>query len=314
MATHGLIPHTGVFGLEPTIDYTGPMTRSVDDLATVLDCVAGRDGYDPRQAAVPEDLPNYRDALGRGVEGLRIGLLEEGFGVENAEPAVDDAVREAVAVLERAGATVSTVSVPDHATSSAAVIPIYLEGARLAWDTNLGGGLAKSFYPASIMATFGRAKRSHSHELPLNLKVMLLSATYARERYNGRLYAKAQNLRPVIVRQYLEAFAGVDLLAMPTVPIRAHPYAEPADHVEAFDRTLFGGELGDDLGLIIHNTAPFNYTGFPSLSVPCAGVTGMPVGLQLTAPYFREDELIRAAHAYQESVNWESCFPKRGDA
>ena len=113
MATHGLIPHTGVFGLEPTIDYTGPMTRTVDDLAAVLDCVAGRDGYDPRQASVPEDLPRYRDALGRGVEGLRIGLLEEGFGVENGEPVVDDAVREAVAVLEQAGATVRTVSVPE---------------------------------------------------------------------------------------------------------------------------------------------------------------------------------------------------------
>ncbi len=314
MATHGLIPHTGVFGLEPTIDYTGPMTRTVDDLATVLDCVAGRDGYDPRQASMPEPLPKYRDALGRGVEGLTVGLLEEGFGVENGEPAVEEAVREAVAVLERAGASVRTVSVPGHLTASLAVIPLYLEGARLAYDTNLGGGLVKSFYPSSLMATFGRAKRSHSHELPLNFKVMLLSATYARERYNGRLYAKAQNLRPVIVQGYLDAFGDVDLLAMPTVPIRAHPYSEPADYVEAFDRTLFGGEKGDDLGLIIHNTAPFNYTGFPSISVPCAGVAGMPVGLQLVAPWFREDELIRAAHAYQESVDWESCFPKRSSA
>ena len=309
MATHGLIPHTGVFGLEPTIDYTGPMTRTVDDLATVLECVAGRDGYDPRQASVPADLPSYRGSLGKGVGGLRIGILEQGFGVENGEPAVDDAVHEALAVLERAGATLHRVSVADHPTASAAVIPLYLEGARLAYDTNLGGGLAKSFYPSSLMATFGRAKRSHSHELPLNFKVMLLSATYARERYNGRLYAKAQNVRPVIVRQYLDAFAEVDLLAMPTVPIRSHPYAEPRDYVEAFDRTLFGGEQGDDLGLIIFNTAPFNYTGFPSLSVPCAGVTGMPVGMQLVAPYFREEELIRAAHAYQESVDWGSCFP-----
>ena len=314
MPTHGLIPHTGVFGLEPTIDYTGPMTRTVDDLAAVLDCVAGRDGYDPRQASVPEELPSYRGALGKGVDGLRIGLLEEGFGVGNGEEAVDDAVREAVAVLEKAGAAVRTVSVPDHPTASTAVIPLYLEGARLAYDTNLGGALAKSFYPASLMAAFGRAKRSHSHEMPLNFKAMLISATYARERYNGRLYAKAQNLRPVIVRQYLDAFADVDLLAMPTVPIRSHPYAEPRDFVEALDRTLFGGRLGDDLGLIIHNTAPFNYTGFPSLSVPCAGVAGMPVGLQLVAPCFREDVLIRAAHAYQESVDWEGCFPQRSPA
>ena len=312
MATHGLIPHTGVFGLEPTIDYTGPMTRTVDDLATVLDCVAGRDGYDPRQASVPEDLPRYRDSLGKGVEGLtdRPSSTRDSGSRTVKRPSTTQSAKRSRS-SSRAGATVRTVSVSVHRTASAAVIPIFLEGARLAWDTNLGGGLAKSFYPSSTMATFGRAKRSHSHELPLNLKVMLLSATYARERYNGRLYAKAQNLRPVIVRQYLEAFADVDLLAMPTVPIRSHPYAEPADYVEAFDRTLFGGELGDDLGPIIHNTAPFNYTGFPSISVPCAGVSGMPIGLQLTAPHFREDELIRAAHAYQVSVDWESCFPER---
>ena len=309
MATHGLIPHTGVFGLEPTIDYAGPMTRTVEDLAAVLECVAGPDGYDPRQAALPAELPDYRGGLGRGAEGLRIGLLTEGFGVPGGEPAVDDAVREALAVLEQAGAELRTVSVPDHPTASAAVVPLYLEGARLAYDTNLGGALAKSYYPASIMATFGRAKRSHSHELPLNLKLLLISGTYARRRYNGRLYAKAQNVRPVIVRQYLDVFAEIDLLAMPTVPIRSHPYSEPKDYVEAIDHTLFGGERGDDLGLIIHNTSPFNYTGFPSLSVPCAGVAGMPVGMQLVAPFFREDLLIRAAHAYQTSVDWEACFP-----
>ena len=81
MPTHGLVPHTGVFGLEPTIDYVGPMARTVDDIAVSLQCLAGRDGLDPRQADVPAALPRYTDALARGASGLRIGLLEEGFGV-----------------------------------------------------------------------------------------------------------------------------------------------------------------------------------------------------------------------------------------
>ena len=309
MATHGLIPHTGVFGLEPTIDFVGPMTRTVEDLAQVLACVAGRDGYDPRQADVPPALPDYTGALGRGVKGLRIGVLTEGFGVEGGEPEVDDTVREALAVLENAGASLRPVSVPAHLNASLAILPLFLEGAKLGYDTNLGGAFAKSFYPASLMATFGRAKRSHSHELPLNYKLLVLSGTYAQQRFNGRLYAKAQNARPAIVRQYLGAFADVDLLAMPTVAVRSHRYEAAKDYVEAIDRTLFGGERGDDVGVIIHNTAPFNYTGFPALSVPCAGTKGMPVGLQLVAPFHRENLILQAAHAYQESVDWESVYP-----
>ena len=84
MPTHGLVPHTGVFGLEPTIDYVGPMARTVDEVARVLECVAGPDGFDPRQAKVPAALPKYTQSLGRGAKGLRIGLLEQGFGVKGA--------------------------------------------------------------------------------------------------------------------------------------------------------------------------------------------------------------------------------------
>jgi hypothetical protein len=112
LATHGLVPHSGVFGLEPTIDYVGPMARTVEDVALSLSCLAGRDGFDPRQADVPASLPGYTDALSRGVKGLRIGLLEEGFGVKGGDRMVDEAVMEAVRTLERAGARVTRVSVP----------------------------------------------------------------------------------------------------------------------------------------------------------------------------------------------------------
>ena len=222
---------------------------------------------------------------------------------------VERTVTEALAVVKGAGARLESVSVPMHRTASQAVLPLYLEGARALHDGNCGGAFGKNFYPAAFMATFGRAKRSHSHELPLNLKLMLLSGNYAHDRYNGRLYAKAHNVRPTIVAQYHEVFRQVDLLAMPTVPVKSHPYKTPADFAEAIDRTLFGGELGADLGLLIANTAPFNYTGFPALSLPCGISQGLPVGLQLVAPYFREDVLIRVAHAYQRAVDWRSFFP-----
>ena len=309
MATHGLIPHTGVFGLEASVDYVGPMTRTVEDTARVLDCVAGADGYDPRQADVPATLPGYTEGLDRGVSGLTIGILDEGLGADGGDRAVDDAVLEALSVLEKAGATLRRISVPDHLTASLAVLPLYFEGGRRLYDTNLGGAFAKSFYPTSMMMTFGRAKRSHSHELPLNLKLNLLSGTYAEQRYNGRLYAKAHNVRPTIVGQYLAAFETVDVIAMPTVAITAPLYQTSSDYAEAIDRTLFGGQIGGDLAMAIRNTAPFNYTGFPSLSVPCAKLNGLPVGLQLTAPMFNEQALLRVGHAFQSSIDWRSLLP-----
>ena len=78
-ATHGLIPHSGVFGLEPSVDYVGPMTRTVEDLAVVLQCLAGPDGYDPRQGSVPATLPDYVGALDKAIDSVRIGVLGEGF-------------------------------------------------------------------------------------------------------------------------------------------------------------------------------------------------------------------------------------------
>ena len=308
-ATHGLIPHSGVFGLEASLDHVGPMTRTVEDLALVLQCIAGVDGYDPRQSGTPDTLPDYVGTLGKGVDGLKIGVLAEGFGSPEADAAVESTVREAIGVIESLGARLQNVSVPLHRAASRILPPLFLEGARSSYDTNFAGAFGASFYPASFMAAFGRAKRSHSHELPLNLKLLLLAATHAHERYNGRLYAKAQNVRPVVCAQYRAAFADADLLAMPACPITARRYETPTDYADAIERTLFGGDLGQDIGVLGANTMSFNYTGHPALSVPCGKSKGLPVGLQLVAPQFREDLLVRVAHAYQRAVDWESFYP-----
>jgi len=82
-------------------------------------------------------------------------------------------------------------------------------------------------------------------------------------RSNGRFYAKAQNVRPTITKQFLDEFEKVDVLSMPTVPRKANAYKDPIDYKDAIDQTLFGGERGSDIELIIANTAPYNYTGFP---------------------------------------------------
>jgi amidase len=187
---------------------------------------------------------------------------------------------------------------------------LFLEGARGGYDTNFAGSFGESFCPASFMAAFGRAKRSHSHELPLNLKLILMAGEYAHERYDGRLLAKAQSVRPTVTAQYNAAFQRCDVLVMPTCPVKAHAYVTPENPLDGIDRTLFGGDLGQDIAVLGANTSPFNYTGFPAVSIPCGKSDGLPVGLQLVAPHFREDLLIRVAHAYQRSVDWESFYPK----
>jgi amidase len=308
-ATHGLVPHSGVFGLEASVDYVGPMTRTVEDAAVVLQAIAGRDGFDPRQAAVPAKLPDYVGELGKEIGGLKIGLLAEGFGLPGGTSEVEDVVNNAIGVLKNLGATLKSVSVPLHQMAWLAMGPIFVEGARAAFDSNCSGAFGGSFMPASFMAAFGRAKRSHSHELPLNFKLIVLAGVYAHERLSGKLYAKSYATRPTITAQYREAFKDVDLLVMPTCPITAPLYETPNDFGDAIDLTMFGGGRGFDIGVLGSNTSAFNFTGYPALSVPCGKVNGLPVGLQLVAPHFRDDLLIRVAHAYQRSVDWQSFFP-----
>ena len=304
MATHGLIPHTGVFGLEPTIDFVGPMARTVEDIATVLECVAGPDGYDPLQANLPAPLPKYTDVLSRGVKGLKIGVLAEGFGVKGGDQDVDDVVVEAISVLERNGAQAEKVSVPLHTKATPPLLALFAEGGKRMYDTNLGGTFAKTYYPSSLISIFGRLRQTHGQAFPPNLKVGLMLGHYLQEYYGGRLYAKAQNVRPTFVKQYGDVFAHVDVLAMPTIPIKALFWPEPKDHEEALEHTLFGGELGMDWGVVAPNICPFNYTGHPAISIPCGKSDGLPIGLQLVAPHFREDVLLQAAYAYEQSVDW----------
>ena len=309
MATHGLIPHTGVFGLDPSIDYVGPMTRTVEDLTAVLSCVAGPDGYDPRQTQLPARLPDYGQALSRGIDGITIGVLSEGFGFAGSQPEVEQAVHAALASLEGAGARLSSVSVPLHDKALLALLPIYFEGGKHMFETNLGGAFARTYYPSSLISSFGRFKHGHDHELPLNYKLGLLMGAYLSRFTHGRLYAKGHNVRPTFVKQYNQALSQADVLALPTSPMTAPVYRQPQDAQEAIEHTLFGGQLGMDLGLVAHNTAPFNLTGHPALSIPCGKVDGLPVGLMLVGPYFREDLLLQVAAVYQSLVNWADFFP-----
>ena len=148
--THGLVPYTGVMPIEPTIDHTGPITGNVSDNALLLEVIAGADGLDPRQYKPRVD--EYTKALGRGAGGMRIGVVQEGFGLENSEPGVDAKVRAAAERFRALGATVEDVSIPMHSDGLAIWTPVALEGATSTMMKGNGFGTSwKGLYVTSLL-------------------------------------------------------------------------------------------------------------------------------------------------------------------
>ena len=288
--THGLVPYTGIMPIELTLDHAGPMTATVADNALLLEVLAGADGLDPRQYA-PRTAP-YTEALGRGVDGLRIGLVKEGFGHHNSEKDVDASVRSAAAVFGKLGAKVGEVSVPMHAMGPAIWSPIALEGAtELMMKGNGFGTNWRGLYVTSLIDAHS-AWRHRADELSDTLKLSMLLGHYFVKHHRGHFYAKAQNLSRKLRDAYDAALADCDVLVMPTLPLKATPLP-PADAPrEVSIQRAFE---------MISNTAPFDATGHPAMSVPCGQSDGLPIGLMLIGKHWEESTIYRAAHAFEQA-------------
>ena len=288
--THGLVPYTGIMPIELTLDHAGPMTATVADNALLLEVLAGADGLDPRQYA-PRTAP-YTEALGRGVDGLRIGLVKEGFGHHNSEKDVDASVRSAAAVFGKLGAKVGEVSVPMHAMGPAIWSPIALEGAtELMMKVNGFGTNWRGLYVTSLIDAHS-AWRHRADELSDTLKLSMLLGHYFVKHHRGHFYAKAQNLSRKLRDAYDAALADCDVLVMPTLPLKATPLP-PADAPrEVSIQRAFE---------MISNTAPFDATGHPAMSVPCGQSDGLPIGLMLIGKHWEESTIYRAAHAFEQA-------------
>ncbi|WP_426247561.1 amidase family protein [Nocardioides sp. LHG3406-4] len=291
----GLVPHTGIAGADPTIDFVGPMARTVAEVATVLDVIAGRDGLDARQ---PEgiDPPGYAAAVAEPPTRLRLGVLAEGLPATTG-PGVCWAVEETIEALARQGHEVRQVSVPRHADAATAWLAIWLAGTHLMAQTGFGAAFHTGWYDASLVQQLTRLL-PHAAELPLNLKQNVVAGEYLRRRYDGGLYPRAQNLRPELAACYDEALAGLDALVMPTTPDVAPRFTEPADEAEAVDLKVFGGG-GLRLTDIVANTAAFDFTGHPAVTVPCGDVDGLPVGFQVVGRRHDDRTVLRVARAVE---------------
>ena len=290
--THGLVPYTGVFPIEITLDHVGPIAASVRDVALLLQAIAGEDGLDPRQKDV--QVGDYSEAANGDAQGLRIGIVTEGFAWPDlSEEDVDDLVRESAGIFEELGAEVSEVSVPMHRDGIHIWNGIAIEGAtELMVRGNSMGTNWKGHYSTSLLDAYARGRTTRADDLSETVKLTMLAGQYLRESYHGRYYAIAQNLGRKLAAAYDEALSQVDLLVMPTLPMKATPL--PAADASTEEVVARGLEM-------INNTAPFDVSGHPAMTVPCGLSGGLPVGMMLVGRKWDEKTVLRAAHAFEQT-------------
>ncbi|HEY1320185.1 MAG TPA: amidase [Streptosporangiaceae bacterium] len=291
--THGLVPYTGAFPIENTIDHLGPITRTVRDAALMLEVLAGRDGLDPRQRF---DAPGgYLAGLDDGVDGLRVAVLSEGFGIPGlSQPGVDETVRAAIGTLAAAGAVVSEVSIPWHRDGLHVWNIIATDGATNQMiDGNAYGMNAPGLYDPELIEHYANGRREHGARMSESLKLTMLCGRYANDRYGGWYYAMARNLALELAAAYDAALAGADVLVLPTLPVVATAIpAAGADRAELLARSLE----------MIPNTAPFDVTGHPATSVPAGLSDGLPAGLMIVGRQLADATCLRVARAFEQAV------------
>ncbi len=290
--TYGLVSRYGLVAFASSLDQIGPMTRSVEDCALVLNAIAGHDPHDSTSIAI--EPPDYTEGLEAGIKGLRIGMASEYFG-EGIDPEVERTVREAVAKLQELGATVEEVSLPH----TRAALAVYYIIAPSECSANLAryDGVKYGYSDQETPGVWAALEATRSHGFGPEVKRRILLGTYALSAgYYDAFYLKAQKVRTIIRREFAEAFQRVDLLAAPTSPTVAFRLGErTADPVQMYRSDIC--------------TLPVNIAGIPAISIPCGFVDRLPVSLQLMGPHLSEPTLLRAAHAYQQATGWHTRHP-----
>ncbi len=288
--TYGLVPYTGVFPIELTLDHTGPIAASTRDVAQLLEAIAGEDGLDPRQQNVRVEA--YTQALINDTEGLRVGIVTEGFGWPGlSEQDVDELVEASAQRFTQLGSQVSKISIPMHRDGIHIWDGIAVEGATMLMVSgNSMGTNWKGHYSTSLLDVYARGRITRADDLSDTVKLVVLLGQYMQDRYHGRYYAKAQNLARILTKAYDDALQSVDLLVMPTLPMKA-TIIPPADAPREV-------KVARALEMIA-NTCPFDVTGHPAMTIPCGLSQGLPVGMMLVGRKWNDATVLRAAHAFE---------------
>ena len=292
--TYGLVSRYGLVAFASSLDQIGPMTRDVKDAALLLAAIAGHDPLDA--TSIPGERADFLAELGRGVEGLVIGLPGELFG-EGISPEVKEAVNAAIRVLEGLGARIEEISLP-HARYALAV---YYMIAPAEASSNLAryDGVRYGYRTEEASDVLTMFQRTRAEGFGAEVKRRIMLGTYALSAgYYDAYYLKALKVRTLIRRDFEKAFERCHLIVTPTTPSVAFRIGEKAENpLEMYQSDMC--------------TVPANLAGVPGISVPCGlSADGLPIGLQLLAPALGEPLLLRAAAAYEAAAGWTSMRPR----
>lgn len=289
--TYGLVPYTGVFGMDFGIDHVGILTRDVKTNAQVLEVIAGEDRQngcrlDPRQPYQCSSQ-SYIEGLQDPTDELIVGVLTEGFDWSTADPAVESTVRDKLAELETVGVTLKDVSAPTHEIAVSIIGIVAALGAQSTYRRGGVGTTSPGWHWKAGEEAFKNGMQARGDELSPAVIASLLLAECCRINDNESIYAQAKNVALSLDKEYQNCLDECDVIAMPTVPFTALSPAE--NQVTQVNR----------LARIPVNTAGCNQTGHPALSVPCGTVDGLPVGVQLIGSKFDEETLYRVGQAFE---------------
>jgi aspartyl-tRNA(Asn)/glutamyl-tRNA(Gln) amidotransferase subunit A len=292
--TYGLVSRYGMIAFASSLDQGGPMAKSAEDLALLLNAIAGFDARDSTSLERPAE--DYSRELSMPLAGLRIGLPREYFA-EGVEPGVLARVREAVRWFESQGARTVEVALPNTQLS----IPVYYVLAPAEASSNLSrfDGVRYGHRAARYADLKDMYRRSRAEGFGAEVKRRILIGAYVLSHgYYDAYYLQAQKLRRVIARDFAEAFARCDLIMGPTAPGTAFAIgAKSSDPVQMYLNDIF--------------TIAANLAGLPGMSIPCGfDSAGLPVGLQIIGDHFAEARMLGAAHRYQQATDWHLRVPK----
>ena len=291
--TYGRVSRWGMIAFASSLDQAGPMARTAEDCAIMLNCMASFDEKD--STSVNQSIPDYTASLGNSVKGLKIGIPKEYFS-EGLDPGTEIAVRKALADFETQGAQLVEISLPNSHLS----VPAYYVIAPAEASANLSrfDGVKYGYRcvdPKDLQDMYCRSRTEGFGE---EVQRRILIGTYCLSAgYYDAYYGKAQQVRQLIQQDFSDAFKSVDLIMGPTCPSPAFK---------------FGAKGDDPVAMYLEDiyTIATNLAGLPGMSVPCGMVEKKPVGLQIIGNYFDEARMLNVAHQFQQITDWHNQAPE----
>jgi len=291
--TYGRVSRWGMIAFASSLDQGGPMARTAEDCALLLNCMASYDNKDSTSAN--REVPDHCAKLNDSLEGLRIGVPREYFS-EGLDSGTEQAVQAALSEYQKLGAELVEISLPNTGLS----VPAYYVIAPAEASANLSrfDGVKYGYRcedPSDLQDLYCRTRAEGFGE---EVQRRILIGTYCLSAgYYEAYYGKAQQVRQLIRQDFVDAFKQVDLIMGPTCPSPAF---------------AFGAKGSDPVAMYLEDiyTISTNLAGLPGMSIPCGLVGGKPVGLQIIGNYFDEARMLNAAHRYQQVSDWHNLAPE----